>query len=57
MLTSIVSFAAVAAFIGALRRRPYRRDLMLLGALLPLGVVAQIVLGGFTVLFDLAPAS
>ena len=28
---------------------------MLLGALLPFGVVAQIVLGGFTVLFDLAP--
>ena len=28
---------------------------MLLGALLPLGVVAQIVLGGFTVRYDLAP--
>jgi len=55
MLTSIVGFAAAAAFIGAFRRRPYRRDLMLLGALLPLGVIAQIVLGGFTVLFDLAP--
>jgi heme a synthase len=55
MLTSIVGFAAAAAFIGAFRRRPYRRDLMLLAALLPLGVVAQIVLGGFTVLFDLAP--
>ena len=55
MLTSIVGLAAAAAFIGAFRRRPYRRDLMLLGALLPLGVIAQIVLGGFTVLFDLAP--
>ena len=55
MLTSVVGFAAAAAFIGAFRRRPYRRDLMLLSALLPLGVVAQIVLGGFTVLFDLAP--
>ena len=55
MLTSIVGLAAAAAFIGAWRRRPYRRDLMLLAALLPLGVVAQIVLGGFTVLFDLAP--
>jgi cytochrome c oxidase assembly protein subunit 15 len=55
MLTTIVSVAALAAFAGAWRRRPYRRDLMLLGALLPLGVVAQIVLGGFTVLFDLAP--
>ena len=55
MLTSLVGFAAAAAFVGAFRRRPYRRDLMLLGALLPFGVVAQIVLGGFTVLFDLAP--
>ena len=55
MLTSIVGFAAAAALIGAWRRRPYRRDLLLLAALLPFGVVAQIVLGGFTVLFDLAP--
>ena len=43
MLTSLVGFAAAAAFVGAFRRRPYRRDLMLLGALLPFGVVAQIV--------------
>lgn len=55
MLTGFVSFAALAALVGAWRRRPYRRDLLLLGALLPLGVVAQIVLGGFTVLYDLAP--
>jgi len=54
-LTSVVGFAAVAAFAGALRRRPRRRDLVLLGATLPLGVVAQIVLGGFTVRYDLAP--
>jgi cytochrome c oxidase assembly protein subunit 15 len=44
----VVLFAG-AAWVGALRRRPYRRDLMWLGALLPLGVVAQAVLGGFTV--------
>ncbi len=55
MLTSLVGFAALAAFAGALRRRPRRRDLVVLGALLPLGVVAQILLGGFTVRFDLAP--
>lgn len=55
MLTSLVGLAAAAAFIGAFRRRPYRRDLMLLGALLPAGVVAQILLGGMTVRFDLAP--
>lgn len=55
MLTGFVGFAAFAALLGAYRRRPYRRDLMRLAVLLPLGVVAQIVLGGFTVLYDLAP--
>jgi cytochrome c oxidase assembly protein subunit 15 len=55
MLTSVVGLACAAAFAGALRRRPRRRDLVRLGALLPLGVVAQIVLGGFTVRYDLAP--
>ncbi len=44
-----VVLAAGLAWLGALRRRPYRRDLMWLGALLPLGVVAQAVLGGLTV--------
>ncbi|MDQ3677119.1 MAG: COX15/CtaA family protein [Actinomycetota bacterium] len=55
VLTSVVGFAAIAAFAGAFRRRPYRKDLVLLGAMLPLGVLAQIVLGGFTVRYDLAP--
>ena len=55
VLTSIVGFAAIAAFLGALRRRPFRKDLVLISLLLPLGVVAQAVLGGFTVLYDLAP--
>jgi cytochrome c oxidase assembly protein subunit 15 len=55
MLTSVVGIASAAALIGALRRRPRRADLVRLGALLPLGVVAQIVLGGFTVRYDLRP--
>ena len=55
MLTSVVGFACLAAFVGAFRLRPRRRDLVRLGALLPLGVLAQIVLGGFTVRYDLAP--
>src|SRR3979409_2107553 len=42
------SLAAGAAWLLALRRGPYRRDLVWLGALLPAGVVAQAVLGGFT---------
>ncbi len=49
MITAPVSLAAGAAWLFALRRRPYRRDLIWLGALLPLGVVGQAVLGGFTV--------
>lgn len=55
VLTSVVGFAALAGFLGAWRRRPYRKDLLLLGATLPLGVLGQIVLGGFTVRYDLRP--
>src|SRR5438445_2642174 len=49
VITVPVSLAAGAAWLLALRRRPYRRDLTRLGLLLPLGVIAQAVLGGFTV--------
>jgi heme a synthase len=49
LLTGPVSIAAGAAWLLAVRRRPYRRDLARLGALLPLGVAGQAVLGGFTV--------
>jgi heme a synthase len=49
LVTVPVSLAAGFAWLAAVRRRPYRRDLVWLGALLPLGVVSQAVLGGFTV--------
>jgi cytochrome c oxidase assembly protein subunit 15 len=49
LLTGPVAIAAGLAWVGALRRRPYRRDLARLAALLPLGVIAQAVLGGLTV--------
>lgn len=49
MVTIPVTIAAFVAFVLAFRRRPYRRDLMWLSALLPLGVLAQAVLGGLTV--------
>jgi cytochrome c oxidase assembly protein subunit 15 len=48
-VTAPICIAAGLAWLAALRRRPYRRDLMWIAALLPLGVVAQAVLGGLTV--------
>jgi heme a synthase len=55
ILSGLVGFAAIAAFVGAWLRRPRRTDLLVLGALLPLGVLGQAVLGGFTVRNHLAP--
>ena len=49
LITVPVCLAAGLAWVGALRRRPYRRDLTWLAALLPLGVIGQAVLGGLTV--------
>jgi heme a synthase len=49
LLTGPVSLAAGLAWVLALRRRPYRRDLAWLAAALPVGVIGQAVLGGFTV--------
>ncbi|HEV2997488.1 MAG TPA: COX15/CtaA family protein [Solirubrobacteraceae bacterium] len=49
LLTGPVSIAALGAWVAALRRRPRRRDLVWLSGALPLGVLGQAVLGGFTV--------
>jgi heme a synthase len=53
--TGLVSIAVVVAVLGSLLRRPRRRDLVWLSGGLVVGVIGQIVLGGLTVLFDLAP--
>lgn len=55
LVTVVVTIAMVAAVAGALLRRPFRADLVRLSAWLVAGVVAQIVLGGLTVLYKLAP--
>ena len=49
LFTGLVSIAVIAAVLGSLRRRPYRRDLVWLSCGLVAGVLAQIVLGGITV--------
>src|SRR3954449_2357741 len=49
MLTGFVGFAVIAAAGLAFFRRPYRWHLAVFGALLPLGVIGQAVLGGLVV--------
>jgi heme a synthase len=55
LLTGVISLAAIAACVLAFFRKPFRKDLAVIGVLLPLGVVMQAVLGGLTVLYGLAP--
>ena len=54
-ITGLVSVAVMLAVLGSLVRRPRRRDLVWLSAGLVAGVIGQIILGGLTVLFHLAP--
>jgi heme a synthase len=54
LVTGVVGLPCILAAVGAFRLRPFRRDLVVPALILPLGVVAQAVLGGLTVLFDLS---
>src|SRR3954452_2345317 len=55
LLTGAVAFGAILAFLTAFLRKPFRRDLAIVAALMPVGVVIQAVLGGLSVLYGLAP--
>ncbi len=55
LLTGFVGFAVIAASVLAFFRKPYRWHLALFGALLPLGVVGQAILGALVVKYHLAP--
>lgn len=50
-----IGFVVLGAWIASFLRTPRRKDLIWISTLLPLGVVAQAVLGGFTVRNDLEP--
>jgi cytochrome c oxidase assembly protein subunit 15 len=54
-ITGLVSVMVIVAVLASLLRTPRRQDLTWLSYGLVAGVVGQIVLGGLTVLFDLAP--
>jgi heme a synthase len=55
LLTGFVGFAVIAASILAWFRTPFRWHLALFGALLPLGVIGQAILGALVVKYHLAP--
>ncbi len=55
VFTGVVSVAVIAGVLGALFRSPRRRDLTWLSLSLVIGVAAQAILGGFTVLHHLDP--
>lgn len=55
LVTGAVSAVVILAVLGSLARVPRRRDLVWLSLGLVAGVIGQIVLGGITVLFHLAP--
>jgi cytochrome c oxidase assembly protein subunit 15 len=55
LVTGVVSIAVIVAVLGALKRRPYRRDLTVLAWGLVVGVIAQILLGALVVEEALSP--
>src|SRR4051794_32573648 len=55
LLTGFVGLAVIAASVLAFFRRPFRWHLALFGALLPLGVMGQAILGALVVKHHLAP--
>jgi len=55
LLTGFVGIAVIAAAGLAFFRRPYRWHLAMFGALLPLGVIGQAILGALVVKYHLAP--
>ena len=55
LITGLVGIVVIAAAGLAWFRRPFRWHLAVLGALLPLGVMGQAVLGALVVKYDLKP--
>ena len=55
IITGLLGAVVIAACVLAFFRRPYRRHLAIFGALLPLGVIAQAILGALVVKYDLRP--
>lgn len=55
VFTGFVGIAVIAASVLAWFRRPFRWHLAMFGAMLPLGVIGQAILGALVVKYHLAP--
>jgi len=55
LITGLVGFAVIAAALLSIFRRPFQRHLVIIGALLPLGVMCQAILGALVVKHHLPP--
>jgi cytochrome c oxidase assembly protein subunit 15 len=55
LFSGLVGAICIAAGVLAWRRRPFRRDLAVLGTLLPIGIVLQGALGAMVVVVGLRP--
>jgi len=55
IITALLGIAVIAACVLSFFRRPFRKHLAWIGALLPLGVIAQAILGALVVKYDLRP--
>jgi cytochrome c oxidase assembly protein subunit 15 len=55
LITGFVGIIVIAAAVLAFFRKPYRWHLALFGALLPIGVIGQAILGALVVEYHLAP--
>jgi cytochrome c oxidase assembly protein subunit 15 len=55
MLTFVLAAVAIATWLATMRYEPRRRSLRVLATVLAIGIPAQAVIGGFTVLTDLNP--
>jgi cytochrome c oxidase assembly protein subunit 15 len=55
VFSASVGIVVLGAFVAAFLRTPRRKDILWTASLLPLGALAQGILGGFTVKHELAP--
>ncbi|MCU0267835.1 MAG: COX15/CtaA family protein [Acidimicrobiales bacterium] len=57
LVTGLISIPVLLAIVGALRRRPYRRDLLWWSVAIAAGIFAQALVGAVVVWMELTPST